>query len=317
MRVLVTGGTGFIGTYLVSALRRRGDTVLCLLRRPVLWSDPGIECITVDLTDSAMLRRVLDGVAACEDVFHFGAMLPLPSHSGAAALSPYLPTNVDATAILLEKAAAWNAGSFVFASSLPIIGKPVSIPVTEDHPVMPEHPYLQSKYLAEISCEFFNRKKWLSVSSLRISSPYGPGMNPGTVLSLFMRLARESRDIQLFGTGARKQNFVHVSDVVQAALLAAEPGRCGIYNVAGRRATSMRELAEAVIAVAPGSTSQVKFSGQPDPQDDYHWEISLARSARELGYQPQIDLVTGLTEYAASLDTDHHAQWWLPCAWES
>lgn len=316
LRALVTGGIGFIGSHLVDALLRRGDEVVCLNRRQVQHSRPGLDCRIADLAHDEGLRRVLGTIGRCDVMFHFGAKLPLAAdQTEPGALTPYLATNVMATAILLETAASWGVQRFVFASSLPVIGKPELLPVAENHPVQPQHPYLLSKYQAELACEFLRRMGRVSVTSLRISSPYGPGMHRDTVLPLFTRRALESSDIQIYGSGARTQNFVHVSDVVRAALQAAETGEPGVYNVAGSHSTSMLELADSVVAAVHGSTSRVVFAGHPDPQEDYRWEIDISRSASCLGFRPEIGLAAGLADYVTWLRRGAPGpRWWLPCA---
>jgi len=263
------------------------------------------------------MRHTLDQIGRCDALFHFGARLPYSVDTiQAGAVTSYLAVNVAATVLLLETAERWQAKGVVFASSLPIIGKPERVPVSEDHPVCPEHPYLLSKYLAERCCEFFRKTGRVAVASLRIASPYGPGMRAGTVLPLFARLAIASQEIAIFGSGARMQNFVHVSDVVRAALSAAETGIPGIFNIAGSHAKSMVDLAQAILAVVPASASRVVFPGCPDPQDDYRWEIDLSRSASVLGFQPKTTLEAGLADYVAWIrsggGTDY--RWWSPCA---
>ena len=315
MRVLVTGGTGFIGSYLVAALRKRGDDVICLVRQKIRCPDPGVKCYQADLSEERALQKNLGDIGPCQAIFHFGAMLPSRSQSGnSERLYKYLPVNVNATALLLEAGAQWKSSSFVYASGLPVIGKPGELPVDEDHPAKPEHPYLLSKYLGELTCEFFRRMQLVPVTSLRISSPYGPGMSQDTVLAKFVQRARCSRDIQLFGNGSRRQNFIHVTDVIKAALLASEGEKPDVYNVAGAEDTSMSELAQLIVKTVPGCTSKVVFSGGPDPQEDYRWVVNGSRAEIHLGFRPEICLEDGVRDYVSSLnEADSGLVWRNPC----
>jgi UDP-glucose 4-epimerase len=257
------------------------------------------------------LRHGLAETKPCEAIVHFGACLPLASLT---ALRPYLNTNVSATSLLLEMASAWGVKAFVYASSITVVGKPMAVPIGEDSEIKPEHPYSVSKYQAELACEYYRRKGLVAAFSLRLTSPYGAGMSPATVLPAFIRLARESKNIPIYGTGSRTQNFVHVSDVVRATLLAIETPAPGVYNVAGPRSISMLELATMVIGAVSGSTSRVELTGKPDPQEDYRWEIDGTKAERGLGYHASIDLQSGLADYISDLNRNGSARWWKPCA---
>ncbi|MFM6134524.1 MAG: NAD-dependent epimerase/dehydratase family protein, partial [Sphaerospermopsis kisseleviana] len=283
MRALITGGTGFLGGHLVKSLLEQGIEVVCLNRREVQFSSSSskIKCYVTDLSVTDNLMNTLNQIEPCDLVFHFAAMLSVTGNqtNPADAITSYLNTNVTATAALLETAANWGCViRFVFASSLPIIGKPQVLPVTENHRIEPQHPYLFSKYLGELSCEFMRRLRGFPVTSLRITSPYGIGMQSHTVLPLFVRQALESKDIHIYGSGQRRQNFIHVSDVVSAAMLAITNCKPGIYNVGGDCSISMLELATTVLATVKGmtnTTSQIILSGRPDLQEDYNWEIDI------------------------------------------
>ncbi len=311
MRILVTGGTGFIGSHLVAALCKRGDELVCLVRKKISRADKSLECVVVDLADLPALRHCLADMKPCDAIIHFGARLPLPSWTS---LSPYLDTNVGATSLLLESAVDWGVHSFVYASSITVVKQDHAVPIREDSAICPEHPYSVSKYQAEMACEYFRHKKLVPTCSLRISSPYGPGMSPLTVLPLFVNRARESKDILLYGTGARTQNFIHVLDVVRAVLLAMETGAAGIYNVAGTSSTSMQDLAHQVVKAVPGSASQVKLAGQPDPQEECRWDIDTRKAEQGFGFRAQIDLPAGLADYVRQLDQGDFIRWWQPCA---
>lgn len=314
MRILVSGGTGFIGSHLVAALRRQGDTVACLVRKKIQWTDAGIECHAVDLSDLKGLRQSLADMQPCDAVFHFAARLPPPTHEASEALSPYLEANVSATVILLERAWHWGGKPFVYASSATVVGKPGRVPLTEEFAANPAHPYSMSKYLGELSCEHFRRKGLVPATSLRIASPYGPGMDKSTVLPLFINLARESRDIQIYGTGSRTQNFVHVSDVVRAAMLALQTSSPGVYNVGGARSVSMLDLARTIMQAVPGSRSRVVFAGKPDPQEECRWELDNVRAEMGLGYHAEMDFPSGLANYISDLNRGGSVRWWEPCA---
>lgn len=306
MRALVTGATGFIGNLLVLELRRRGWDVVCVLRgapRPA----PGIQCVQGDLLQPESLRFDNIPRGSVDVLFHFAALLPSQQSSP----EQYLVANCVGTVRLLQTAVQLGIKSVVYASSLPVIGTPERLPITEDHPTNPRHPYHLSKLCGEMACEMSRRTQGLRVSSLRITSPFGPGMSPNGVLARFLGSALRSENLQWLGSGSRAQNFVHVSDVVMGALLAAETDRPGIYNIGGNETTSMRELARTVARLTPGTHSEVNARGVSDPEEGCRWDVDLTRAASGLKYRPRISLELGLAEYIAWLQsgvgTPH---WW-------
>ena len=293
MRALITGATGFIGRYLVDELRRLGWEVVCVVRKKVQPLAPGITCVQGDLCDLDALDRMVPQVGSVDVLFHLGALMP--STSGANKACEFLIANGVATYRLLEIAETIGSNTFIYLSSISVLGQPKEQPVTEDHPYLPHLPYGLSKLFGELSCEMIRRVDVRRVISLRITSPYGSGMNTKTVLPHFVNQALASKPLEYFGSGDRTQNFVHVSDIVQACTLAVDCPNPGIYNVGGET-ISMRELAELIVRLTPGSKSIVRASKTKDPQEDYRWEIDLTRSRELLGYKPRIPLEVGIAK---------------------
>jgi nucleoside-diphosphate-sugar epimerase len=289
MRALVTGATGFIGRHLVLELRRRDWDVICMVRHSVEPKHEGIRCIPGDLLHPASLS--LDAIDETIDVlFHFAAQLPGKDVSP----EQYQTANCESTKRLLESAARLQIRSIVYASSLPVIGAPRELPITENHPIAPTNPYHRSKLCAENACETERRDKHRCVTSLRITSPYGSGMAQ-TVLSRFADRALRSEPVQWMASGSRAQNFVHVSDVADAALLAAETNAPNIYNIGGPETTTMRDLAELTVRLAGSGTAS--SAAGTDPEEGIRWEIDLTRASAGLGYRPKVSLEGGLREY--------------------
>ena len=131
-----------------------------------------------------------------------------------------------------------------------------------------------------------------------------------TVLARLVDHAVRSEALHWFGRGSRAQNFVHVSDIVNAALLAAETKASGVYNVGGAETTTMRELAELVSRLA-GNEVPPFSTGAVDPEEGVRWDVDLTRAANGLCYRPQISLEKGLEEYIAWVKSKAEApQWW-------
>lgn len=256
--------------------------------------DHGIVTLHGDMNDPGQLKNALKAAGEVDVYFHLGALLP-NSNVGPLISNAYARVNVLATAMLLDQFAKSKSRAFIYASSVTVIGVPQEIPIDENHPTAPDNSYSASKLASEQFCEALRRRTGRSISSLRIASPYGPGMPETTVLSLFVKAALEGHNLTLLGTGSRIQTFVHVRDVVQAMIKASD-GPGGVFNVGGL-AISMKELAEKVIALAPESGSTVAYLEKKDPQEGYCWTFNLTRAAEQIGYLPEVDLNAGLLEY--------------------
>jgi UDP-glucose 4-epimerase len=308
MRALVSGATGFLGNLLVLELRRLKWEVLCLVRKPVCAGDGGIRTVEVDLLHPDFPGGDAAGLGKVDAVFHLAAQLPDASVTDDAV---YFRTNALGTARMLHLADELKASSFVYVSSIGLIGKPERLPVTEAHPVHIRHPYFGGKFAGELFCEMARKSEKRKIVSLRIASPYGPGMAPATVLPYFVGRALGSEDLLWFGSGQRTQNFIHSSDVVRACLFAAQTGQPGIYNVGGDRSINMRELASLIVELCPGCRSAVRAAGKPDPQEDERWELDLSRAKTGLGYSPAVPLREGLGDFIAFTRSKASARrWW-------
>ncbi|MBN2562493.1 MAG: NAD-dependent epimerase/dehydratase family protein [Phycisphaerae bacterium] len=308
-RALVTGAVGFIGSHLVVHLRRKGWTVVALSRRSIsVRDDPGITVLKADLNEP---KQLADAVAQAGEVaafFHLAAHVPRQSRTIGCA--PFVRTNVLATSVLLDLFEASSADAFVNASSISVIGVPVHLPIREDHATAPTHPYAASKLAAELIGEEVRRRTGRRLVSLRIASPYGPGMAESTVLPRFARAVLSGQDIELYGRGDRTQTFVHVRDVVSALMSAAQQG-AGVYNVGGPFDVSMRDLARLAIELVPDTKTRIVHLDRRDPQETYRWCLDTSKAARELGYEPRVSLQEGLAGLIQCFRTgEPPSSWW-------
>jgi UDP-glucose 4-epimerase len=292
-RVLVTGASGFIGRAVSSALLDAGCDVATLQRSAPARAPARMTAFSADLLALAALSDTLERIPPVSAIVHLAALLPNPRCNAA----DYLVANGAATAAVLEWGCRGGSEVFVYASSTSVLGVPAEFPITEAHPTRPVHPYAVGKLSGEISCEYAGRTSAMRTVSLRIGSPYGPGMPEVSVLPRFVRQALRGDPLAYHGTGAREQVFVHVRDVVSAIRSALDGRAGGIFNVTGAEPISMKRLAETIVRLSGGAPATVSAAGVPDPQEEMRWPVSLDRSARDLGYRPGISLEEGLTEY--------------------
>jgi len=291
MRALVTGGTGFIGRHLVQKLVRDGWSVCCLSRRPVRSTNKAVSSLEYDLGDSGPLRFDAPRIGKVDAIFHCAARLP--SAEAAEAVS-FISDNGGATLKLIEACAEFGIERFIYLSSISVIGVPVSLPIAEDHPLAPKTPYALGKAAGELAC-CVARDMGVKATALRLSSPYGPGMNQQTVLPLFVDRARRGETLAWHGTGSRSQDFIHVDDVVDACLLAAGASEQGVFCLGSGIATPMKALAQSIVSLIPNAVAEP--SGKPDLQEGLSWQLNIDKIAQSLHFQPKISLIDGLRDY--------------------
>ncbi len=289
MRVLVTGGTGFIGRNLVAELVARGHVTTTLSRRRS--GLPGVAHISAD----AGSEEAVAAASRAEAVVHLAGL----SDASASCADPYgfNRQNALGTLAILEGARRGGA-SVVFASSQRIY-RPAPDPIPESGAIEPQDPYGYSKLCGEQWMEMYRRFHGVRTCVLRFFSVYGPGLlMPGGssgVVGIFV--GRALRGDALVAHTHQLRDLTHVSDVVSGILLALEkpaaPGSC--YNIATGLGTSMEELAMAVRR-ATGSDCDIILEEGPS----YGYLVAdISRAKAELGYVPRVDVQEGLEKYVA------------------
>ncbi len=248
MKVLVTGGAGFIGGHLVEALAAAGDEVVVLdnLRRGDVAKLPmGVRFVEGDIRDPAALRVALDG---CARVYHLAAQSNV---LGAVSDADYsFTSNVVGTYNVLVAARDARVERVVFASSREAYGEVDRVPVAEEQAMNPKNSYGASKAAGEAYCRAFQGTYGLDVSVLRLANVYGPG-DRDRVIPIWLDRARRGLDLELYG-GEQVLDLVPVEVVVRALRRAAETALDGQpVNVGSGQGVTLRELAARVRAL-PG-----------------------------------------------------------------
>ena len=289
---LVTGGAGFIGSHLAEALVPDNDVRVL---DDLSTGDPsrvpdGARLIRGDVRDRGVLARAMADV---DLVFHQAAMVSVER-------SVEVPTesqgiNAAATLDLLE--VARNVGArVVIASSAAIYGHPGSVPVDETEPKEPASPYGVDKLAADHYARLYDDLYGLPTVALRYFNVYGPGHSGGSysgVIDVFTEQARAGRPITVHGDGGQTRDFVHVSDVVEANLLAATTDHVGeAFNVGTGRSVTIRELAELVRA-ATGSDSEIVHT-DPRAGDVERSRADVSKARDRLGFSPSTDVEDGI-----------------------
>jgi len=313
MRVLVTGGAGFIGSHLCERLLKDGNEVLCLdnfftgSKRNILHliDVAGFELIRHDITQPILLEvdRIYN-LACPASPIHY-QYNPVKT----------IKTSVLGTIHILGLAKRVKA-RVLQASTSEVYGDPLVHPQNEDYwgnvnPIGIRSCYDEGKRVAETLMMDYHRQNNVDIRILRIFNTYGPRMaeNDGRVVSNFIIQALRGENITVYGDGEQTRSFCYVDDLVEGMIKMMErDGFIGPVNMGNPAETTILEFARRIIALT-GSPSEVVF--KPLPADDPRQrqpDIALAR--KELGWEPHVDIETGLKktiEYFAALRTAGHS----------
>ncbi len=305
MKVLVTGGAGFIGSHLAEALIARGLDVVVLdnlsagRQNVPLLERKGARVIVGDVRDYSLVEKTVDG---CESVFHLAAM-NRAQRSIAAPLEANT-VNVDGTLNLLEASRRKDVKKFVFASSSSVYGGSEK-PCKETRVPRPLHPYGVSKLAGEEYCRVYHELYGLKTTSLRYASVFGPRQNAdveyAAVVPKFARAILARAPLTVYGDGKQTRQFTFVKDTVNATLLAWKSAKAWgeVFNIASNEETSVNEIVRALEELT-GLKARVKrlkpLRGEPKRNP-----IDVSKAKRVLGFKAEYSFKNGLTETLESL----------------
>ena len=296
MRLLVTGGGGFIGSHLAGRLLELGHEVRVLdnfetgRRQNLAGLD--IEVIAGDLLDATVLERA---VAKIEGVFHVAALPSVPRSWSDPVGS--LRANAMGTAVVAKAATRAGVASLVYSSSSSVYGDQPGDCRSEDQTPLPISPYGCSKLLGEEIALAHSRPGGLRVLALRYFNVFGPRQDPNSeysaVIPKFIAAALHDKPVVIYGDGSQSRDFTPVANVVEANLLALQNDASGqSLNIACGRSISLLQLVDA-ISDLNGRRLEVTHD-QPRTGDILHSRADCALAERVLGYRPVVDFETGL-----------------------
>ena len=291
--VLVTGGAGFIGSHIAETLAPDNDVrVVDDLSTGKRENVPDQAAfVEGDVRDDDVLARAMAGV---DLVFHEAALVSVVRSVERPALSHAI--NATATMRLLERAREEDA-RVVLASSSAIYGHPDEVPIPESASTAPTSPYGVDKLAVDHYARVYADLYDLPVVALRYFNTYGPRQTAGDysgVISTFLEQARADEPMTVEGDGEQTRDFVHVSDVVQANLLAATTDHVGeAFNVGTGSSVTIRELAERIRTVTDSSSEIVHV--EPRQGDIRHSRADVGKAREKLGFEPTVSLTDGLS----------------------
>jgi UDP-glucose 4-epimerase len=294
MRVLVTGGAGFIGRHISEYFQDRAEVrILDNLRSGFKSNLAGLECqlIVGSILDRDLVKETMKGV---DFVFHLAAMVSV--QESVQKPNECAEINAAGTAIVLEEAARARAKKLIFSSSAAIYGDNPTNPKIESMPAEPKSPYATSKYEAERHCRSFTDEGRLPTVCLRYFNVFGPYQNPASeyaaAVPAFIEKAIRNEPITIFGDGDQTRDFIYVEDVVAAnAFFALQSQATGVFNIACGKQIRIADLA-LTIRELTNSNSMIEYA-EERPGDVKH-SVGGVDKIQKAGFTPVCDLTEGL-----------------------
>ncbi|MCX7885940.1 MAG: NAD-dependent epimerase/dehydratase family protein [Verrucomicrobiae bacterium] len=301
-KVLVTGGTGFVGGHLVDALLEAGaDVRVAVHNRPLRRRDSRIEVVSADLRRPEECRDAVRGV---QYVFHAAGSVGAAG-VGAARMMNGIVTNLVLTAQVLEAAWAEGVERFLLFSSSTVYPAVQHAVVEEEAWNGPPHPsyfgYGWMRRYCERLGEFVAANSGLKIALVRPSAVYGPGDNFDLatchVIPALVRRAVERQDpFVVWGTGDEVRDFLHVRDLVRGCLLALEKhAECDPVNLGCGRGATVKEVVKIILRAAGHQNAQVVFDSSKPATIPFRM-VDISKARRLLGFEPRIGLEEGLSE---------------------
>lgn len=300
MRIVITGGAGFIGSNLAEELSKEKDTEIIIVDdlstgriENLRKFNQNIKFVRGSITDLDLLKMIFEDV---DYVFHQAAIPSVPR----SIKDPIAANNanINGTLNVLVAAKDSSVKKVIYASSSSVYGDTPELPKREDMRANPKSPYAVTKLVGEYYCDVFNEVYGLKTVSLRYFNVYGPRQDPysdyAAVIPRFINMVSENKPPVIYGDGEQTRDFTFVKDVVRANVLAAKSDAKGVYNIAYGNRISINELANMIMKLMGKNLKPVHDA--PREGDVKHSLGDISRAKKDLGYEPRYSLEEGLKE---------------------
>jgi len=297
-RVLITGGTGHIGSHLIAKLASESTHLLVVARNKdkldqlkKTSSASNIEVFPCDLTQPQDVARLRKHTGNIDLFVHLASYVPKISAVQDDALSS-AQNNVVATANVLNHFGP-SVKKICLASTAEVYGLVKYLPIDECHPAEPQTYYGAGKLAAEKYTKVFSQRNNCPTMILRFASVYGPGETIQRAIPNFIGAALKGSSPVIYGKGLDLRDYVYIDDAVEAIVLALQKKSTGgtVYNIASGQGYKIKEVAQMIVQLS-GGTQPLDYRPATKPAVDYLFDISAAQ--KDLGYLPKTDLREGL-----------------------
>jgi UDP-glucose 4-epimerase len=300
MKILVTGGAGFIGSHVVDLFIQEGHSVVVvdnLSSGKIENVNPVAVFYKADILSSD-IEEIMK-IEKPDVVSHYAAQISVTYSVKNPLLD--MEVNIKGTVNLLENCVRYGVKKFIFASTGgALYGELEYIPANESHPVRPLSPYAIAKISAEKYLFYYHRVYGLNYISLRYSNVYGPRQDPhgeaGVVAIFTQRMLRGEQPV-INGDGEQTRDYIFVRDVARANLLALKSDKTGEYNIATGKETTVNEIFRVLKELTKSLVPEVR--GKAMKGEPRRSVLSWEKAARDLGFKPDVSLKDGMRETVA------------------
>ena len=301
MKILVTGGAGFIGSHVVERFQGRAEIrVLDNFRTGYRHNLAGLDCEIIEgsITDESIVRQSMEGI---DDVFHLAALVSVPESMEK--MSECVAININGLLNLLQAARSAGVRKLVFASSAAVYGDNPAMPKVESMTPEPRSPYAITKLDGEYYCGLFAREGWLSTACLRFFNVFGPRQDPqgayAAAVPIFIEKALKGESLRVFGDGEQTRDFIFVQDIVSALeFCALTEAPTGVYNCGYGKSMSLNSLIKTILS-ATKSNSAIEH--EKERAGDIKHSLASVQKLHQAGWIPDHGLDAGLQATLSSL----------------
>lgn len=300
MKIIVTGGSGFLGTHMIQALQAAGHEVKNIdIRQPKFVE---VETVIANILDTEKMKEEIKDADA---VLHFAGLI----EAGESVKHPqkFVDVNISGTVSVLEAMRENNVKTILFSSSAAVYGEPQTIPILEDDRTIPINPYGMTKLAMEGLISSYVKAHGFTGIALRYFNLYGPMEHhepESHAMPRFIKQIYEGKEVTVYGTGEHQRDYIHVRDIVDAHLKALEYAlknqeQYHYFNLSTEQPSTVLEIAHAVEAAMQkiGVDKKANITHLPERPGDPLVLYASAQKARELmGWEAQVSLSEGIQE---------------------
>ena len=295
MRILITGGAGFIGSHIAEHFNGKAEIrVLDNLRSGYLHNLEGldVEFIRGDVRDRAAVAKAVEG---CDYVFHLAAMISVPESMFK--MEECVDINVNGLLTVLEESAKAGVKKLCFSTSAAIYGDNPVVPKVETMIPEPKSPYAITKLDGEYYCNIFTQTGKLNTACLRYFNVFGPRQDPksayAAAVPIFTAKAIANEDIKIFGDGEQTRDFIYVKDIVEANVFMAMHDFTGVYNNAYGGRITINDLVKQIMEVTHSKSLVLHLEERPG---DVKHSMAGIEKLKSTGFRPKYDFAYGMEQ---------------------